>query len=174
MLIGFNTSIFNALYILAFPGCVAFGAVISQAQHQKQWHYFFDPKHNDSDSLKKEGGTFEVHWTHYQGLAKLCIALSSGALAFLINTLANQHQPLTDFNMKLTEVAPIVVGFFGSTVFFLILFQTWMAYCYEVYCHRERHDSYKAWMHGTTVSLGTMGFIAFILGFTWLGFNLFR
>jgi hypothetical protein len=170
----FNSSVWHAFIVLCPFGGGMFAFVIYKARRFKNWHHFFDPKHNADSRLKNEGGDFSPHWSHYEGLAKLAITLSAGAVAFLINTLANEKSPISQFGERLTSVAPIVVGFFGASILLLILFLLWMAYCYEDYCHTPGHDSYSAWKYAVTVSLGVMGFISFICGFGWLGVNLFK
>jgi hypothetical protein len=147
--------------------------IIYKAWKFKNWHHFFDPKHNANLLLRQEGADFSQHWSHYEGLSKLVITLSAGALAFLINSIANDTRKNAPFFEKLSDVAPIVVGFFAAAILFLVLFLLWMAYCYEDYCHTATHDSYKAWKYAVSVSLGVMGFISFVCGFGWLGVNLF-
>lgn len=134
-----------------------------------RWFRYFDPKHNEG--FPADAGDFAPHWARYESLAKLVITLSAGAIAFLINLEANST--LNDFTRKVFNVSPIVVGFFGASIFFLILFLLWMTYCYEEYCHRAEHDSYRNWKFALSISFGWMGFLAFILGFIWLAQNLF-
>jgi hypothetical protein len=171
---GFNSSVWNAFIVLSPFGAGMFSFVIYKAWRYNDWHHLFDPKHNKDSRLQGEGGDFSQHWSHYEGLAKLVVTLSAGALAFLISTVSNQRPPLSQFSQRLTDVTPIVVGFFGASILFLILFLLWMAYRYEDYCHTANHDSYRAWQYAMTVSLGVMGFVAFVCGFGWLGVNLFR
>src|SRR5579863_5359825 len=166
MIIWFNSSVWHSLWVLCVPGIGAFVWVLYEAFARKQWYYFFDPKHN-SDPRLANAGDFLPHWGHYEGLAKLAITLSAGAIAFLISTLANQHEAQTDFGRKVAAAAPIVVGYFGSAVLFLILFLLWLTYCYESYCHSAAHDTYRAWKYALTQCLGWMGFLAFALGFGW-------
>ena len=170
----FNSSVWNAFVVLSPFGVGMFGFVIVKAWRYKDWDHFFDPKHNTDPQLKLEGGDFSQHWSHYEGLAKLAITLSAGALAFLINAIANGRPPASQFVQRLTDVSPIVVGFFGASILLLILFLLWIAYCYEAYCHNTSHECYSAWKYAVTVSLGVMGFISFVCGFGWLGVNLFR
>jgi len=169
----FNSSVWHSLLVLSPFGAGMFVFVIYKACRYQRWHHFFDAKHNDDPGLKLEGGDFSQHWTHYEALAKLVITLSAGALAFLISTIANQKLPLSQFDLRVTTVAPIVVGFFGSSIFFLISFLVWMAFWYEDYCHTTEHNTYKAWKYAVTQALGVMGYIAFVCGFGWLGVNLF-
>ena len=147
--------------------------ILVKAVRYKSWFHLFDPKHNLNALLQKEGGEFGPHWTHYEGLAKLSITLSAGALAFLINIMVNQKPPFSVLAQKTAEVAPIVVGFFGTAIFLLIAFLLWMTYCYEEYCHSPNHDTYRAWKYCITQTLGIIGFLSFLLGFGWLGVNLF-
>jgi hypothetical protein len=172
MIIWFNSSVWHSLWVLCVPGMGAFVWVVYEAVARKQWYYFFDPKHN-SDPRLADAGDFLPLWGRYEGLAKLAITLSAGAIAFLISTLANQHDAQGDFGRKVAAVAPIVVGYFGSAVLFLILFLLWLTYCYESYCHSAAHDTYRAWKYALTQCLGWMGFLAFVLGFAWIAANLF-
>jgi len=172
--VGFNSTVWHAFVVLSPIGLVMSFIILLKAWRGRQWVHLFDPKHNTDEGLRTEGGEFTEHWNHYEGLAKLAITLSAGALAFPINTIANQKPPLLPFAEKLTDVAPIVVGFFAASILFLIMFLLWMAYCYEEYCHSPRHVSYAAWKYALTVSLGLMGFISFVCGFGWLGANLFH
>jgi hypothetical protein len=171
---GFNSSVWNAFVVLSPFGLGMFVYITIKAWRYQDWYHFFDPKHNSDPRLKEEDGDFKEHWSHYEGLAKLAITLSAGALAFLINAIANEKPPIGPFEQRLTDVAPIVVGFFGASILFLIMFLLWMAYCYEDYSHKPEHNSYSAWKYALTVSLGLMGFFAFMCGFGWLGVNLFR
>ncbi len=168
----FNSSVWHAIWVLCVPGVGLFIWVLYQAKKRKQWFHLFDPNHN-ADPRLRDGGDFGQHWTRYEGLAKLSITLSAGAIAFLINTLANQKGPQSDFSQRLANVTPILVGYFGASVFCLILFLLWMTYCYEDYCHTPTHDTYRAWKYAVTHGLGWMGFLAFLLGFVWAAANLF-
>jgi hypothetical protein len=169
----FNRHLWSAGIVL-FPFLVAaFLYVLYTFKGRANWYHFFDPRHNKSLTLQAEGGTFETHWSHYEGVAKLSITLSAGAIAFLINALVNTATPRSGIGPSLLCVAPIVIGLFGSSIFLLVCFLGWMAYCYEDYCHRPEHNSYRAWKYATSISLGLNGFLAFILAFVWLGVNLF-
>jgi len=151
----------------------AFLYVLNQFKGKSDWYYFFDPRHNIDPILQAEGGTFGTHWSHYEGIAKLSITLSTGAIAFMINALVNDATAKSNVGQRLLDVAPIVIGLFGSSIFLLVCFLAWMAYCYEDYCHKPLHNSYRAWKYATTVSIGLNGFLAFIFAFVWLGVNLF-
>jgi H+/gluconate symporter-like permease len=164
----FNGSIWHALWILAPIGALVF--VISLLTVRRGYHYFFDPKHNGEN----HEGDFEPHSARYHDLAKLVIALSAGVIAFLVNTLANQKPPLSNEDLRISHSAPIVVGFFASSIFCLIIFLLWMTVKYEEYCHSAKHDTYKAWKYAVTKSLGMTGFVAFLLGFVWLAAKLFH
>jgi len=168
----FNSSIWHAFWVLSVPGVGVFTWIIYKAVARKRWFHFFDPKHN-TDKRLADAGDFLPHWDHYEGLAKLSITLSAGAIAFLISTLVGQKDTPSDFARRIADVAPIVVGYFGAAIFFLILFLLWMTYCYEEYCHSPVHDTYRAWKYAITQSLGWIGFISFILGFGWIAANLF-
>ena len=172
--VGFNSSVWHAFGVLSPIGFGMSIFILVKAWRFKNWIHFFDPKHNLDPRLKQEGGEFAEHWNHYEGLAKLAITLSAGAMAFLISTIANQKPPLMPLAQKLTDVAPIVVGFFAASILLLIMFLLWMTFCYEEYCHHADHASYAAWKYAVTVSLGWTGFISFLCGFGWLGANLFH
>lgn len=166
----FNLSIWHSLLVLAPLG----GGVFLQAflSIKPGHHYFFDPKHNRGCEI--DDGEFTPHCQRYQDLSKLAIALSAGAIAFLINTLAGQKPPQTEFIIRVTQVAPIVVGFFGAAIALILLFMVLQTYWYEEYCHSPAHDSYSAWKYGLCNSLGWTGLVAFLLGFGWLAENLFK
>lgn len=170
----FNHHLWSAGFVLIPFLVTAFVYVFYQFKGKTDWYYFFDSRDNNDPVLQAEAGTFETHWSHYEGIAKLSITLSSGAIAFIINVLVNDATLKSSVGQRLLDVAPIVIGYFGSSIFLLLLFLAWMAYWYEDYCHKARHDSYRAWMHATTVSLGLSGFLAFIFAFGWLSENLFR
>lgn len=169
----FNHHLWSAGFVLAPFLLAAFAYVLYQFKGRDNWYHLFDARHNDAHVLRAEGGIFETHWSHYEGIAKLSITLSAGAIAFMINALLNDATAKSNVGLHLLDVAPIVIGLFGSSIFLLVCFLTWMTYCYEDYCHQPRHDSYKAWKYAATVSLGLNGFLAFIFAFVWLGVNLF-
>jgi len=167
----FNHHLFNAVAVLIPTLLAAFLYVLSEFKGRTEWYHFFDARHNAG--LQAEGGTFETHWSHYEGIAKLCITLSAGAIAFMINALVNDSTAKSSVGPRLVDVAPIVIGLFGLSIFLLVCFLAWMAYWYEDYSHHPAHDSYRAWKYATTISLGLNGFVAFIFAFAWLGVNLF-
>jgi hypothetical protein len=167
----FSSSIWNVFWILGVPGIVMAGWVFWSAWRKRQWYYFFDAKHNRD--FPADAGNFKRHWKNYEGLAKLCITLSAGAIAFLISLLANQSKASNGFAETVSQVAPLVIGFFGASIFLLISFLLWMGYCYEEYSHSNMHDTYRAWKYALTQSLGFMGFIGFLLGFIWFGSYVF-
>jgi hypothetical protein len=169
----FNHHLVSAVIVLAPFLLVAFGYVLCQFKGEEKRYRFFDSRHNSHNVLRDEGGTFETHWSHYEGLSKLTITLSAGAVAFIINALVSDATVKTNIGPRLVDVAPIVIGLFGSSIFLLVCFLAWMAYWYEDYCHQAGHNSYAAWKYATTVSLGLNGFLAFIFAFGWLGVNLF-
>ena len=166
----FNQSIWHVLWILLPLGAVAF--VVAYCTVKRGNYYFFDPKHSRGDDLS-DVGDFGQHSQRYQDLSKLVVALSAGAIAFLVNTLASQKSPTTEFSKRVTEAAPIVVGFFGAAIAFLILFMVLQTTWYEEYCHSSTHSTYKAWKYATCNCLGWSGLAAFLLGFIWLARNLF-
>lgn len=165
-----SSSIWNVLWVLGVPGIATAGWVLLTARRKGQWYHFFDAKHNLG--FPKDAGDFNPHWKRYEGLAKLCIALSAGAVAFLINLLVNLNSPSSEIGDRVRQAAPLAIGFFAASIFMLILFLLWMTYCYEDYCHSCKHDTYRAWKYALTQALGCMGFIAFLLGFLWLGSSL--
>lgn len=173
MFAAFNHHLWGAGIVLILFLIAAVVYVLYQFKGKTDWYHFFDSRHNPDLVLQAEGGTFEPHWSHYEGIAKLSITLSTAAIAFIINALVNDATAKSNVGLRLLDVAPIVIGFFGSSIFLLICFLAWMAYCYEDYCHKSGRDSYRAWKYATTVSLGLNGFLAFIFAFGWLGVNLF-
>jgi hypothetical protein len=171
---GFNRSVWHAFWIL---GPFVAGAVIllwTFAYRKRNYFFHFDPKNNDHQRLKDEKGDFNSHSGRYQDLAKLVITLSVGAIAFLINTIAGQKPPLTAFDQRLVDVAPIVVGFFGMSIALCIAFMLLQTVWYEEYSHNASHSTYRAWKYALCNVLGWTGLIAFVLGFVWLAANLFR
>jgi hypothetical protein len=165
----FNRSVWHSLWVLFPVGGLVFLTAFLRVK--KGHHYFFDPKHNQS--CLKDAGDFGPHSQRYQDLSKLAIALSAGAIAFLINTIVNEKPPATDFVQRIEEVAPIVVGFFGAAIALLITFMVLQTVWYEEYCHSVTHSTYKAWKYALCTSLGWSGLLAFLLGFGWLARNLF-
>jgi hypothetical protein len=166
----FNESIWHALWVLCPLGAVVF--VLAFRSVKRGYHYFFEPKHNTDERLK-DAGDFGGHCQRYQDLSKLAIALSAGAIAFLINTLVGQKSPANEFSKRLAEAAPIVVGFFGAAIALLILFMVLQAVWYERYCHSASHSTYKAWKYALCSSLGWSELVSFVMGFGWLARDLF-
>ena len=70
------------------------------------------------------------------------------------------------------RVAPIVLGFFGTSIASLIMFMVLQSYFYEQYCHSPDHSTYTRWKYALSTTLGWTGLIALILGFGWLARNL--
>jgi hypothetical protein len=171
MFSNFNSSIWHALWVLGPIGAIVY-ALSFFSLKRGHW-YFFDPKHDADQGLKDEGGDFEPHASRYQDLAKLAITLSSGAIAFIINFLVNGKPDVSVFARKLLWVAPIVCGFFGSSIALLVLFMVCQSYLYETYCHAPEHDTYTRAKYALSLSLGWTGLISFILGFGWLARNVF-
>ena len=140
----------------------------------KGYYFHFDPKFN-ADARLKDSGDFNSHSNRYQDVAKLPIALAAGAIAFLVNTLtspADTHP--NPYKQNLLQVAPIVVGFFGCCIAFLMLFMLSQAWFYEQYSHSATHSTYTRPKYALSMSLGFSGFISFLLAFVWLAANLFR
>jgi hypothetical protein len=151
---GFNRSVWSALWVIVPMAVAGGGIVLYFAHHHGRTFFVFDPKHNRDSRLEDEKGEFAPHSARYQDLAKLVIALSVGAIALLINFLIGFKPPETDFAAKLINVSPIAVGFFGACVAMLIGFMILQTLWYEEYCHRPRHDSYRAWKYALCNVLG--------------------
>jgi len=168
--VGFNRSVWHALWVmLPAAGAIYLWAFFSlKIDH----FYYFDPKHNTSPPVK-DAGDFEAHSQRYQDLAKLAITLSAAVVAFLINTLANEKQPIAPIISRIEWSSPIVVGFFGFSVANLVGFMVAQSVFYEEYCHSSKHDSYVRWKYATSQCLGWTGLLAFVVGFGWLAANLF-
>ena len=165
---GFNRSAWHALWVLV---------PVSGLIYRHFWramkgndYYYFSPKHF---TKQEADGDFAQHSQRYQDLARLIITLSAGAVAFLVNTLANEKEPIPTVTKKIEWSAPIVVGFFGSSIGLLIVFIGVQTLWYEQYCHRPKHDSYVPWKYAMSNALGVSGLLAFILGFIWLAANVF-
>jgi hypothetical protein len=167
---GFNSSIWNALYVLVPVGASVFAIAATQVNWKAG--YFFDPKHNGIGH--ENAGDFGPHLQRYQDLAKLVITLSTGAIAFLINTLINQKEPLSPMASKAVQTGPIVTGFFGAAISLLIGFMVVQTVWYEEYSHSMKHNTYAAWKYCVSTTLGYTGLLSFVLGFIWLAHNLFR
>lgn len=168
----FNGSIWHALWVLLPLGVVVY--LLCFFSLNKGSHYFFDPKHNVDPKLRDEGGDYEPHSKRYQDLAKLAIALSAAAIAFLIGIMASDKPIAPAFAQKIQLVAPIVCGFFGSCIAFLVLFMVLQSIWYEQYCHSSDHSTYKRWKYALSTSMGWTGLLGFVLGFLWLARNLFH
>ena len=195
----FNRSIWHALWILVPLAGVVFAVSLLRVKWG-HW-YFFDPKHNEAMRARRvarkaleamkgeeaqkalkivedvegmdEAGDYGSHMQRYQGLSKLLITLSAGAIAFLINIISGQKPPLPGFALKLSNCTPIVTGFFGFAIASLIGFMTVQDIWYEEYCHSPKHDTFKAWKYATSTSLGATGLLSFVLAFLWLAANIF-
>jgi hypothetical protein len=115
----FNTSVWNALWIVV-PMSVGTYIFTSWLFGKGTWWYF-DPKHNHDKRLES-AGDFEPHAARYQDMAKLVIALSAGAIGFTVNSVVSTKDISPTFGPRLQAVAPIVVGFFGSSITSLIAF----------------------------------------------------
>jgi small-conductance mechanosensitive channel len=170
----FNSRVLDAFFVLVPLSLGVFVVSFRSIVHQKEgYYYFFDARHNRSSKLQAEGGIFGPHSKRYNGLAKLVIALSAGAIAFLVNTLASNTSQRTGIIDAVRSTAPIVVGFFGFSIALLILFMAFQASWYEEYCHCEDHNSYNRWKYATCITLGWTGLVSFGVGFVWLAVNLF-
>jgi hypothetical protein len=134
--------------------------------------YFFDPKHN-IDARLKDAGDFEPHCKRYHDLSKFAITLSGAAMAFLLSTIASDKPVRPEFAQKVRIVAPIVFGFFGCCIAFLVLFMVLQTFWYEEYCHSPDHNTYKRWKFAVNNTFGWIGMLAFAFGFLWLA-PLFR
>lgn len=167
----FNSSLWHALWLLLPIGGLVF--LVEFLSLKKGHFYFFDPKHNVEPKLQQEGGNYEPHSKRYQDLAKLAITLSAAAIAFLVSVAGSDKTLDPTFARRIREVAPVVSGFFGSSITFLVLFMLLQALWYEEYCHSPDHSTYKRWKYAASTSLGMMGLVAFVLGFLWLAHNLF-
>ena len=168
----FNGSIWHALWVLSPLAIVMF--LLCFFRLKKGSRYFFDPKHNVDQRLKEEHGDYEPHSKRYQELAKLAITLSAAAIAFLISIVASDKPLAPAFTLRIQMVAPIVCGFFGSSIALLVLFMVLQSVWYEEYCHSPDHSTYKRWKYAFSTSLGWTGLLSFVLGFLWLARNLFR
>ena len=183
---GFNGSFWDAYFVLA-PVCALVFLYFFQQVSRKPsgCYYFFDSKHYfaylrnlknpniDFLDTKDAGDSFETHAKTYSGLSKLVISFSVGAIAFLINTLADEKPNAPAILVKIKDVAPIVLGFFGSSAALIILFMVLQAVWYEEYCVSPKHDTYSRWKYATCLSLGWTGLVAFGIGVFWLARNLF-
>jgi hypothetical protein len=150
--------LFVAIYMLSFCNL-------------KDAYYYFDPKHNQDDRLK-DAGDFSPHFHRYSDLAKFMITLSVAAMAFLFNSVASP-KPTNEFSARISEVAPIVVGLFGSATASLMGFIFSQTFFYEIYCHTPDHSSYTRWQYATCITFACVGGSAFLLGFLWLAINTF-
>jgi hypothetical protein len=162
----------HALYII-FPIAIIV-YLLNLWSLGKADHYFFDPKHNNDPRLKAAGGDFEPHSKRYQDLAKLAITLSAAALAFLVSVTFSEKPTNPAFAVRIQAVAPIIAGFFGSTIALLVAFMLFQALNYEADCHSGDHSTYKPWRYALSLALGFTGLVAFVLGFLWLAHSVFR
>ena len=170
MLKGFNSTIWNALWILVPLGSVVF--LLALCSLKKGHYYFFDPKH--SNPRVTDAGNFEPHAKRYQELAKFVITLSAAAIAFLIGIMTSDKSAASVFTPALTSVAPIAVGFFAVSIAFLIAFMLLQAVWYEQYCHSSDHSTYKRWKYALNLTFGWTGLLSFVIGFVWLARNIFH
>jgi hypothetical protein len=172
--VGFNHSVWHALWILPLSGAVYIGAFFSLADG----YYFFDAKHNpgppNDESAFRDAGDFGPHSQRYQDLAKLLIALSAGVIAFLINTLAGEKTPVAPIVSKIEWSSPIIVGFFGLAIGSLIAFMASQTYWYEAYCQSLKHDTYTRWKYASCITFGVTGLSVFVIGFLWLAVCIFK
>jgi hypothetical protein len=184
--VGFNKSLWDAFFVLAPTCALVFGYFFRHvSRNQNGCYYFFDSKHYFAYLRKPEkpkieflddmdaGDSFETHSKTYSGLSKLVISFSVGASAFLINTLADEKPGAPPILGKIGDVAPIVLGFFGSSAALIILFMVLQAVWYEEYCASPKHDTYSRWKYAACLSFAWTGFAAFGIGIFWLARNLF-
>lgn len=186
-LAGFNHSTWNALVALTPVWGFVAAKTIYSAVKQSDVYYYFDAKHylageitithkgqrRREDTKPGDEISFKEHSARYQDLGKLIITLSAGAIAFLVNTLVNQKAPTSQAALRLIDVCPIVVGLFGCSIAFIVIFFGLQAIWYEQYSYSANHDSYSAWKYELSSGLGLGGGIAFLAGFGWLAANLF-
>jgi len=125
-------------------------------------------------AFPSDAGDYESHSKRYQDLAKLAITLSAAAIAFLISIIASDQPVAPAFAQRAQAAAPIVFGFFGSCIAFLVIFMVLQAVWYEQYCHSPDHSTYKRWKYALSTSIGWTGLLSFVLGFLWLARNLFQ
>jgi hypothetical protein len=166
---GFNHSIWSAVWLTA----IIFGLLylVTFLRFKKNTWYFFDPKHS-TDARLADAGDFGPHAQRYQDLAKLLITLATGAIAFMVNAVSSSNQA-NEFTKRLVSVAPVVVGFFGCSIAFLMGFMFSQTSFYETYCHSPTHSTYTRSKYSLSTSFGWTGLIAFLLAFGWLAQNVF-
>lgn len=184
-LTGFNHSVWNVLIALTPVWLLVVVKPIHSAIKRKDVIYHFDPKyylagettvtHLSGRGSARAGdeASFKDHSARYQDLGKLIVTLSAGAIAFLVNTLVNQKESMNQATHRVIDVCPIVVGFFGCSIAFIVIFSGLQANWYEEYCNSPLHDSYSAWKYDLSTGLGLGGAFAFLAGFGWLAANLF-
>jgi hypothetical protein len=168
MLPNFNSHVWDAALIL-LPAAVIM-VLVARHRVAKYKYYHFDPNRNLGGSSDR--GNYEPHFKRYQELAKLAITLSAGAIAFLISQLTADKPPSVILQ-HLQASAPIVIGFFGLCIALMIGFMIVQTVWYEEYCHSLKYDSYSKVKFAISSCLGWTGLVSLVLGFTWLGFNLF-
>jgi hypothetical protein len=166
--VGFNRSVWHAFWLLPVSCLIYFVALWSVREHPS---YAFDAKYKKDPPV--DAGDFEPHSRRYQDLAKLVITLSTGVVAFLINSLANEKLPISPIVSKIEWSAPVIVGFFGLSIASLIGFMVSQTFWYEEYCHSTNRNSYLRWKYAACASLGWNGLLAFILGVGWLAASIF-
>lgn len=141
----FGFSIWNVLWVLIILGVGTGGWVMVTAWRKRQWLHFFDAKRNTG--FPSDGGNFNGRWKRYEGLARLCITLSAGAVAFLVNLLVKPNSP-PHWDRRKCAVRKVPSDrLFGS----------------------GNHDTYLARKYVLSQALGSTGFVAFLLGVLCLG-----
>jgi hypothetical protein len=187
-LAGFNHSAWNSLVALTPIWVPVVGMTVYSFIWRKEIYYHFDSKYYLARRPKLASGqekgaeridkpsdemSFKDHSVRYSDLGKLIVTLSAGAIAFLVNALVNAKASDNQAAHRLVDVCPIVVGIFGCSIAFIVIFSALQAFWYEEYCYRPNHDSYKAWKYALCTGLGVDGGLAFLIGFGWLAANLF-
>ncbi len=165
---GFNRHVLDGVLVSAILFAVIYILAVNRL---KGPYYYFDPKHNQDGRLR-DAGDYTPHYQRYSDLAKLMITLSVAAMAFLFNSVESP-KPTNEFSARISDVAPIIIGFFGSATASLMGFIFSQTFFYETYCHSPDHSSYTRWQYATCITFACVGGSAFLLGFLWLAINTF-
>jgi len=116
-------------------------------------------------------GKFGEHYGRYSDIAKLVVALSGAVIAFLINLLADEKRSAAVGS--LVRGMPIIVGFFGLSIAFLLAFMSFASYLYEEYCHSKSFETYTRRKYAHVSATASTGVLLFILGTVWLTVTMF-